>query len=39
LLTFALRFRVLDRTLTENDASAAREVAIRRAAERVGAPY
>jgi phenylalanyl-tRNA synthetase beta chain len=36
-LTFALRFRAPDRTLTEDDASAAREAAVRRAAEAVGA--
>ena len=36
-LTFALRFRAPDRTLTEGDASAARDAAVRRAAERVGA--
>ncbi len=36
-LTFALRFRAPDRTLTEDDASAARDAAIRCAAERVGA--
>ncbi|GBE67843.1 phenylalanine--tRNA ligase beta subunit [Mycobacterium sp. MFM001] len=36
-LTFALRFRALDRTLTEDEASAARDDAIRCAAERVGA--
>jgi len=36
-LTFALRFRAADRTLTEDDASAARDAAVRRAAERVGA--
>jgi phenylalanyl-tRNA synthetase beta chain len=36
-LTFALRFRAPDRTLTEDDASAAREAAIRCAAEAVGA--
>lgn len=36
-LTFALRFRAPDRTLTEDDASAARDAAVRRAAERVGA--
>ncbi len=36
-LTFALRFRAPDRTLTEADASAARDAAVARAAERVGA--
>jgi phenylalanyl-tRNA synthetase beta chain len=36
-LTFALRFRAPDRTLTEADASAARDAAVRQAAERVGA--
>ncbi|HTX93761.1 MAG TPA: phenylalanine--tRNA ligase subunit beta [Mycobacterium sp.] len=36
-LTFALRFRAADRTLTEDDASAARDAAARRAAEAVGA--
>jgi phenylalanyl-tRNA synthetase beta chain len=36
-LTFALRFRAPDRTLTEGDASAARDAAVRRAAEAVGA--
>lgn len=36
-LTFALRFRAPDRTLTEDDASAARDAAVQRAAERVGA--
>ncbi|BBZ13885.1 phenylalanine--tRNA ligase subunit beta [Mycobacterium branderi] len=36
-LTFALRFRALDRTLTEDEASAARDEAVRCAAERVGA--
>jgi phenylalanyl-tRNA synthetase beta chain len=36
-LTFALRFRALDRTLTEDEASAARDEAVRRAADRVGA--
>ncbi len=36
-LTFALRFRAADRTLTEDDASAARDAAVRCAAERVGA--
>ncbi|WP_374021545.1 phenylalanine--tRNA ligase subunit beta [Mycobacterium sp. HNNTM2301] len=36
-LTFALRFRAPDRTLTEDDASAARDAAVRRAAEAVGA--
>jgi phenylalanyl-tRNA synthetase beta chain len=36
-LTFALRFRAADRTLTEDDASAARDAAVHCAAERVGA--
>ncbi|BBZ69328.1 phenylalanine--tRNA ligase subunit beta [Mycobacterium paraseoulense] len=36
-LTFALRFRAPDRTLTEDDASAARDAAVRRAAGAVGA--
>ncbi|RFD27333.1 phenylalanine--tRNA ligase subunit beta [Mycobacterium uberis] len=36
-LTFALRFRAPDRTLTEDDASVARDAAVRCAAERVGA--
>ncbi len=36
-LTFALRFRAPDRTLTEDDASAARDAAVARAAEVVGA--
>ena len=36
-LTFALRFRASDRTLTEDDASAARDAAVRRAAETLGA--
>ncbi|MFZ1176367.1 MAG: phenylalanine--tRNA ligase subunit beta, partial [Mycobacterium sp.] len=36
-LTFALRFRAPDRTLTEDDASAARDAAVRHAAEVVGA--
>ncbi|OYL15180.1 hypothetical protein, partial [Streptococcus pneumoniae] len=36
-LTFALRFRAPDRTLTEDDASAARDAAVQSAAERVGA--
>jgi phenylalanyl-tRNA synthetase beta chain len=36
-LTFALRFRAADRTLTEDEASAARDAAVQRAAERVGA--
>jgi phenylalanyl-tRNA synthetase beta chain len=35
-LTFALRFRAPDRTLTEDDAGAARDAAVRRAAEAVG---
>ncbi len=36
-LTFALRFRAPDRTLTEDEASAARDAAVRCAAERVDA--
>ncbi len=36
-LTFALRFRASDRTLTEDEASAARDAAVGCAAERVGA--
>jgi len=36
-LTFALRFRAADRTLTEDEATAARDAAVRCAAERVGA--
>ena len=36
-LTFALRFRAPDRTLTEDDASAARDAAVQRAAATVGA--
>ncbi|UQX12514.1 phenylalanine--tRNA ligase subunit beta [Candidatus Mycobacterium methanotrophicum] len=36
-LTFALRFRAADRTLTEDEASAARDAAVRCAADRVGA--
>lgn len=36
-LTFALRFRAADRTLTEDDATAARDAAVRRAADAVGA--
>ncbi|OBI50992.1 phenylalanine--tRNA ligase subunit beta [Mycobacterium kyorinense] len=36
-LTFALRFRAQDRTLTEDEASAARDAAVRCAADRVGA--
>jgi phenylalanyl-tRNA synthetase beta chain len=36
-LTFALRFRAPDRTLTEDDASAARDAAVQLAAQRVGA--
>jgi phenylalanyl-tRNA synthetase beta chain len=36
-LTFALRFRAPDRTLTEDEASAARDAGVRCAAERVGA--
>ena len=36
-LALALRFRAADRTLTEDEASAAREAAVQRAAESVGA--
>jgi phenylalanyl-tRNA synthetase beta chain len=36
-LTFALRFRAADRTLTEDEASAARDEAVRCAVDRVGA--
>lgn len=36
-LTLALRFRAADRTLTEDEASAARDAAVAAAAERVGA--
>jgi phenylalanyl-tRNA synthetase beta chain len=36
-LTLALRFRAADRTLTEDEASAAREAAVQRAADLVGA--
>ncbi|WP_066522148.1 phenylalanine--tRNA ligase subunit beta [Curtobacterium ammoniigenes] len=36
-LTFALRFRAADRTLTAAEASAARDTAVRRAGERFGA--
>jgi len=36
-LTLALRFRATDRTLTEDEASAARDAALAVAAERVGA--
>ena len=36
-LTLALRFRAADRTLTEDEASAARDSAVQTAAERVGA--
>ena len=36
-LTFALRFRAPDRTLTEDEASAVRDEAVRRAAQRLGA--
>ena len=36
-LTFALRFRAADRTLTEDEASAARDAAVQRAADQVGA--
>ena len=36
-LTFALRFRATDRTLTEDEASAARDAAVAAAAEAVGA--
>jgi phenylalanyl-tRNA synthetase beta chain len=36
-LTLALRFRAADRTLTEDEASAARDAAVKSAADRVGA--
>lgn len=36
-LTYSLRFRATDRTLTEDEASAAREAAVAAAAEKVGA--
>jgi phenylalanyl-tRNA synthetase beta chain len=36
-LTYSLRFRAPDRTLTEDEASAARETAVAAAAEQVGA--
>ena len=36
-LTCALRFRAADRTLTEDEASAARDAAVRTAADGVGA--
>ncbi|MBV8346268.1 MAG: phenylalanine--tRNA ligase subunit beta, partial [Mycolicibacterium sp.] len=36
-LTLALRFRAPDRTLTEDEASAARDAAVRQAAESLGA--
>jgi phenylalanyl-tRNA synthetase beta chain len=36
-LTLALRFRAADRTLTEDEASAARDAAVAAAAEQVGA--
>ena len=36
-LTLALRFRAPDRTLTEDEASAARDAAVAAAAERLGA--
>lgn len=36
-LTLALRFRASDRTLTEDEASAARDTAVQRAAQVVGA--
>ena len=36
-LALALRFRATDRTLTEDEASAARDAAVRAAADRVGA--
>jgi phenylalanyl-tRNA synthetase beta chain len=38
-LTLALRFRAADRTLTEDEASAARDAAVRRATELVGATH
>jgi phenylalanyl-tRNA synthetase beta chain len=36
-MTLALRFRASDRTLTEDEASAARDAAVKTAADRVGA--
>ena len=36
-VTLALRFRAADRTLTEDEASAARDAAVQTAADRVGA--
>ena len=36
-LALALRFRATDRTLTEDEASAARDAAVQAAADRVGA--
>jgi phenylalanyl-tRNA synthetase beta chain len=36
-LTLALRFRATDRTLTEDEASAARDAAVAAAADRFGA--
>jgi phenylalanyl-tRNA synthetase beta chain len=36
-LTLALRFRAADRTLTEDEASAARDAAVTAAADRLGA--
>ncbi len=36
-LTYALRFRATDRTLTEDEASAARDAAVAAAADAVGA--
>jgi phenylalanyl-tRNA synthetase beta chain len=36
-VTLALRFRAVDRTLTEDEASAARDAAVKTAADRVGA--
>jgi phenylalanyl-tRNA synthetase beta chain len=36
-LALALRFRAADRTLTEDEASAARDAAVQMAAERAGA--
>jgi phenylalanyl-tRNA synthetase beta chain len=36
-VTLALRFRAADRTLTEDEASAARDAAVALAADRVGA--
>jgi phenylalanyl-tRNA synthetase beta chain len=36
-LTLALRFRAVDRTLTEDEASAARDAAVKTAVDRVGA--